>query len=335
MKVFYDPLQKTHILSHEIIAGKRYRHHEKRARIGNILKHLVASKKFEFCVPSTLPMAAVLAVHDSRYIEFLESTQMLSSDEVIWPYTFPCDRRLPVREPVTVFTAGYYCFDVGTPIMGDTFKAAIAAASGAYAAAEHLRQTGEVCYALARPPGHHAAGALFGGYCYLNNAAIAAKYLSQFGKVLVIDFDYHHGNGTQSIFYESSQVFYFSIHGDPTIEYPYFAGFANEQGLGEGLGFNLNYPLEPLTPPDQFLSRFQHGIEKILKDFSPSYVVCSCGFDAAEGDPLGHFGLAPDHFMKLGEVIRKLERPTVLVQEGGYLVDRLGLNVYAFLSAFF
>jgi len=145
MKVFYDPVQKTHVLSHEIIAGKRFRHHERRARIDIIRRHLKANGRFQFVIPEPVPMEAVLAVHDEAYIRFLESSQMLSKEEVIWPYVFPCDRRVPVYEPVTVFTAGYYCFDVGTPIMSDTWQAAIAAASGAFAAAQHLKKTGDVC----------------------------------------------------------------------------------------------------------------------------------------------------------------------------------------------
>jgi acetoin utilization deacetylase AcuC-like enzyme len=334
MKVFYHPIQKTHVLSHEIIAGKRYRHHEKKARLENILKHLRAAKRFEVCEPSPIPIEAVLAVHDAGYIRFLESSQMLSKDEVIWPYTFPNDIRLGVREPVTVFTAGYYCFDVGTPIMSDTYVAAMAAASGAYAAALHVKQKGEACYALARPPGHHAASALFGGYCYINNAAIAAKYLSQFGRVLVIDFDFHHGNGTQSIFYDSKEIYYFSIHGDPSIQYPYFSGFVEERGVGEGLGFNLNCPLEAMAGPNEYLDEFQRCLSEVLSSFAPNYLVCSCGFDVAEGDPLGHFSLKPEDFQKIGQIIKSIDKPTVLIQEGGYLVDRLGVNVHAFLSAF-
>ncbi|MEI8025851.1 MAG: histone deacetylase family protein [Pseudomonadota bacterium] len=334
MKVFYNPVQKTHILTHEIIAGKRYRHHEKKARLENILKHLRAAKRFDVCVPDTLPIEAVLAVHDEGYIRFLESSQMLSKEEVIWPYTFPNDRRLSIREPVTVFTAGYYCFDVGTPIMSDTYIAAMASASGAFAAAKHVLETGEACYALARPPGHHAASALFGGYCYINNAAIAAKFLSQEGRVLVIDFDFHHGNGTQSIFYDSNEVFYYSIHGDPSIEYPYFSGFAEEKGIGEGLGFNLNIPIEPMVGAAEYLGEFKEGLNQILKRFDPKYIVCSCGFDVAEGDPLGHFALTPEHFYELGTTIKSLGKPVTLIQEGGYLVDRLGVNVHAFLSAF-
>jgi acetoin utilization deacetylase AcuC-like enzyme len=334
MKVFYDPVQKAHVLSHEIIAGKRFRHHERRARIDIIRRHLRAHGQFEFVVPEPLPMEAVLAVHDEAYIRFLESSQMLSKDEVIWPYVFPCDRRVPIYEPVTVFTAGYYCFDVGTPIMSDTWQAAIAAASGAYAAAQHLKKTGEVCYALARPPGHHAASALFGGYCYLNNAAIAAQYLSQYGKILLIDFDYHHGNGTQSIFYDNCEVYYLSLHGNPAIEYPYFTGYEHEIGIDDGEGFNLNCPLEPHCGPEEYFSAFKRSLEAALKRVNPKYIVCSCGFDVADKDPLGHFGLQPENFHELGRHIRSLNKPTLLVQEGGYLVERLGLNVEAFLTAF-
>ena len=334
MKVFYDPVQKTHVLSHEIIAGKRFRHHERRARIDMIRKQLRENGNFQFVVPEPLPLDAVLAVHDEPYVRFLESSQMLSKDEIIWPYVFPCDRRVPVYEPVTVFTAGYYCFDVGTPIMSDTWQAAIAAASGAYSAAKHLKKTGETCYALARPPGHHAAASLFGGYCYLNNAAIAARYLAQYGQVLIIDFDYHHGNGTQSIFYDDPGVFYLSIHGNPAIEYPYFTGFEQETGIDDGVGYTLNCPLEPHCNSQEYFDAFQSSLERAIKKMNPDYVVCSCGFDVAQDDPLGHFNISPEQFQNLGNIIRSLKKPTLLVQEGGYLVERLGINVEAFLTSF-
>ena len=224
---------------------------------------------------------------------------------------------------------------MGTPIMGDTWFAATAAASGAYAAAQHLRKTGELSYALARPPGHHASANKFGGYCYLNNAAIAARYLSHYGKVLILDFDFHHGNGTQSIFYDSCDVFYLSIHGDPSIEYPYFTGFENETGIDDGVGYNLNVPLDLHCGPDAYFPALEAALSKVYKTMEPDYVVVSSGFDIADNDPLGHFGLRPEDFTHLGKLIQGLGKKTIVVQEGGYLVDMLGVNVESFLRAFF
>jgi acetoin utilization deacetylase AcuC-like enzyme len=334
MKIFYDPLQKNHILTHEIISGKRLRHHEKRARIEVILRNLKNKTGFELSAPKQVPKEALYAVHDEGYIKFLENSSNLGKDEVIWPYVFPCDVRLPVLEPVTALTAGAYCFDVGTPIMADTWSAALAAASGAYSAAQHTKTTGETCYALARPPGHHASADKFGGYCYLNHAAIAARYLSQYGKVLIIDFDFHHGNGTQSIFYDSADVFYLSFHANPLHEYPYFTGHAFEKGIDDGVGFNLNVPLERNTGSQTYLDTFRRTTDAVVMEMEPSFLVISCGFDIAEGDPLGHFGLSPQDFQALGTHIKRFNKPTTLVQEGGYFIEKLGENVESFLSAF-
>jgi acetoin utilization deacetylase AcuC-like enzyme len=334
MKVFYDPIQKNHVLTHEIISGKRFRHHEKRSRIDVIVRALRGNPAFEFEVPPTVPNEALAAVHDESYLRFLESSPIAAQDEIIWPYVFPIDPRLAVREPVNVLSAGYFCFDVGTPIMRDTWTAATAAAAGAYAAARHVRRTGETAYALARPPGHHASQNKFGGYCYLNNAAIAARYLSQYGKVLIVDFDFHHGNGTQSIFYDSCDVMYCSLHADPTHEYPYFTGYADEIGLDDGVGFNLNFPLPKGCGPAVYFNTFHAALDKAFARQTPDFVVISAGFDIAADDPLGHFGLSFDDFFKLGEIVVGLKKKTVIVQEGGYLVENLGRNVESFLNAF-
>lgn len=334
MKVFYDPVQKNHVPTHEIIAGRRFRHHEKRTRIVTILKKLRGHGGFTLQIPDRIPIEAILAVHDEGYVKFLEQSQFLPPGGEILPYVFPCDSRLPIHEPVTNLTAGHYCFDVGTPIMAHTWHAAIAAASGAFRAAQHVKKTGETAYALARPPGHHAAAKMFGGYCYLNNAAIAARYLSQYGKVLLFDFDFHHGNGTQSIFYDSCEVFYLSTHADPRIEYPYFSGFDCEIGIDDGVGYNLNIPLTPKCSSQKYFEALEKGLNSALKIMAPDFVVISAGFDIADNDPLGHFRLSFDDFNKLGKIIKSLNKKTVLIQEGGYLVENLGLNVESFLNAF-
>jgi acetoin utilization deacetylase AcuC-like enzyme len=187
---------------------------------------------------------------------------------------------------------------------------------------------------LARPPGHHASQNKFGGYCYLNNAAIAAKYLSQFGKVLLVDFDFHHGNGTQSIFYDSSDVFYLSLHANPAEEYPYFTGYADERGVGAGEGFNLNIPLEKYCGMSVYHDALRAGLDRALSRTKPEYLVISAGFDIANHDPLGHFGISFDDFHVLGQEFRDLGKKTLIIQEGGYLVENLGRNVEAFLTAF-
>jgi acetoin utilization deacetylase AcuC-like enzyme len=218
--------------------------------------------------------------------------------------------------------------------MNNTWNAAVASASAAYSAALHTKKTGEATYALCRPPGHHASKNMFGGYCYLNNAAIIAKYLSKSGSVMIVDFDYHHGNGTQSIFYDSSEVFYFSIHAHPLVGYPYFTGFETEIGIDDGVSYNLNVPLMPLSSPNEYFKALLNGINKAFKAMEPDYLILSAGFDIEAGDPIGHFNISIADFQKLGREFRKLNKKTIILQEGGYLVSELGVNVESFLNGF-
>lgn len=332
MKIFYSPIQKKHLIKYEIQYGKRHSYNDKTSRIDSILKNLRKWGNIEFISPETVPSHALLAVHDEDYLKFLEDSQNLNKDEIICPYMFPCDDRIQRRDPIIPKRAGYYCFDAGTSLMQETWRAAIGSASSAYAAAIHTRITGEVCYALCRPPGHHASKNMFGGYCYLNNAAIAAKYLSKSGSVMIVDFDYHHGNGTQSIFYDSSEVFYFSIHAHPAVEYPYFTGFEEEIGIDDGVNFNLNVPLQPMSSSSEFFKSLFSGLEKAFKTMEPDYIVLSAGFDIEENDPIGHFNMNVQDFERLGKEFKKLNKKFVVLQEGGYLVSELGVNVASFLK---
>jgi acetoin utilization deacetylase AcuC-like enzyme len=188
-----------------------------------------------------------------------------------------------------------------------------------------------VVYSLCRPPGHHAGYKAMGGYCYFNNAAIAAHYLSEHGSVALLDIDFHHGNGTQSIFYNRSDVLYVSIHADPHVKFPYSSGFEDERGAGEGLGFNKNYPL-PLGTRD---ARYSTVLLKVLgdiRDFNPDFLVVSAGFDTYEKDPIGGFKLTIPFYKTIGREIAKLRLPTLIIQEGGYAANALGKMVYTFLG---
>lgn len=334
MKVFYNSIQKKHVIKKEIYYGKAHPYNDKSSRVDSILKALKASGSYKIVAPETVPYDAILAVHDDDYLKFLQSSQNLKNDEVISPYVFPCDNRLPVYEPFIPKRAGYYCFDAGTSLMNNTWGAALASASAAYSAAKYMQQTGEAAYALCRPPGHHASRDMFGGYCYLNNAAIAASYLENFGKVMIIDFDYHHGNGTQSIYYSSSDVFYMSIHAHPSVEYPYFTGYAEEIGIDDGVNYNLNVPLMPFASPQEFFYALLKGIEKAFQVMEPSFLVLSAGFDIEANDPIGHFNMGLEEFKRLGQELRAIHKKTVIVQEGGYLVSELGQNVESFLQGF-
>ncbi len=334
-KVFYSSIQKKHSIKKEIYYGKAHPYNDKITRIDSILKCLKASGEYEIISPEILPSHVLLSVHDEDYLQFLESSQNLNNDEIICPYVFPSDNRIAFHEPTIPKRAGYYCFDAGTSLMHNTWSAALASASAAYSAAVHTKNTGEITYALCRPPGHHATKNMFGGYCYLNNAAIAAKYLVKSGSVMIIDFDYHHGNGTQSIFYDSSEVFYFSIHAHPSIEYPYFSGFEEEIGIDDGVNYNMNIPLMPFASPSEYFKALFNSLNSAFKIMDPDYIVLSAGFDIEENDPIGHFNINAADFERLGKEFRNLNKKFVVVQEGGYLVSDLGTNVESFLRGIF
>jgi acetoin utilization deacetylase AcuC-like enzyme len=223
--------------------------------------------------------------------------------------------------------------DTTTPLIFDIYQIAKRAVESALTGAEKLLKGSQIVYALVRPPGHHAESRLFGGYCYFNNNAIAANYLSKHGKVAILDIDYHHGNGTQEIFYSRSDVFTLSIHGDPDFEYPFFAGFTDEEGEGEGFGYNYNVPLPRNVDGARYIHELIPLCEKI-RIFSPKFLVVALGLDTAKGDPTGTWLLVSEDFEKIGEQIGLLKIPTLVVQEGGYLINHLGENALRFFRGF-
>ena len=230
---------------------------------------------------------------------------------------------------------GLYSFDAGTPLTAGTWQAARSGADCALSAAAHIAHGGRAAFALSRPPGHHAGADFFGGYCFLNNAALAAQYLRDSGleRVAVLDVDYHHGNGTQAIFYERSDVFFTSIHGDPRTEYPFFLGHADERGQGVGLGFNLNLPLSRGSDYARWSEALELALEAIA-GYGAQALVVSLGVDTFAGDPISGFALQSQDYLRMGERIARAGLPTVLVFEGGYAVDAVGVNVANVLHAF-
>jgi len=226
---------------------------------------------------------------------------------------------------------GHHCTDNLTPILPHTWDAAYAAAQVALSAAEALDRA-PLVYALTRPPGHHAYRDLYGGYCYLNNAAIAAQWLAERGKrPAILDLDYHHGNGTQAIFYERADVFFCSLHADPADEYPYYAGYADEMGQGEGEGATLNVTL-PADTDDAAYRRALDWALAAVDAAAPDALIVSLGFDTLAGDPHGGLRLSPDVFRPIGRSLAGLGRPILLVQEGGYLVGALRPALLALLE---
>ena len=227
---------------------------------------------------------------------------------------------------------GWFCFDTATPLVAGSFAAAVAAADAALTAADLVAAGAPAAYALCRPPGHHAGPGYYGGFCLLNNAAIAARWLARRGRVAVVDIDFHHGNGTQDMFWADPEVLYVSLHGDPAGHYPHFTGTADEIGGGPGRGATRNLPLPDGTGDDAYLDALAEAMA-VVADFGPATVVVSAGFDTFEGDPIGAFAVTTDGFRRIGAALAAAGRPTlVLVQEGGYAVDALGANAVALLE---
>jgi acetoin utilization deacetylase AcuC-like enzyme len=276
-----------------------------------------------------------LAIHTPRLIAFLQTAharfaELHGRPRPAVPDSFAV-RGVTQAEPPSIWgQLGYYCADTLTPILAGTWTAAYWSAQTALSAAAAVAEGAPLAYALTRPPGHHAYADLIGGYCYLNNAAIAAAWLAAQGRrVAVLDTDYHHGNGTQAIFYDRDDVLVVSLHADPAVEFPYFCGHAAERGAGAGLGFNFNIPLPAGTAEPDYLAALERALDAIGR-FDPAVVVVSHGFDTIQGDPEGGFALSPDSFSRIGQRVRDLHRPVLVVQEGGYLLESLGEAMIAF-----
>jgi acetoin utilization deacetylase AcuC-like enzyme len=230
---------------------------------------------------------------------------------------------------------GRFSFDSGSPLTSGTWQAACQGAFCALDAADAVAGGAPAAFALSRPPGHHAGADFFGGYCFLNNAALAAQALRERGlaRVAILDIDYHHGNGTQAIFYDRADVFFASIHGDPHTEYPFFLGYLDERGAGAGEGFNLNLPLPRGTGFPRWREALHLALQRIAA-FRPDALVVSLGLDTYEGDPISGFQLASADFLTVGDDLARTGLPTVFVFEGGYAVDALGVNAVNVLEGF-
>lgn len=243
--------------------------------------------------------------------------------------------KVPVRrKPQSIWgQLGQYAFDTASPIFEHTWYAAYWSAQVAISAAALVHAKGSsIAYALCRPPGHHAGPNFFGGHCYLNNAAVAAQWLVQQGqRVAVLDLDYHHGNGTQAIYYGRSDVLFCSIHADPLYEYPYYWGFADEFGEGSGKGYNYNFPLPRHADSAVYMAALEEAIHRI-RFYVPDILIVSLGTNIVAGDPLGSFQIRTNTLTHVGQAIAALRLPVVVVQEGGYNLDTLGENVTTFFK---
>jgi acetoin utilization deacetylase AcuC-like enzyme/GNAT superfamily N-acetyltransferase len=337
-KAKVEPLRRTGEQIPLVINDRHDIHHvkdrgyvEAPVRIASILREVEQAAPFVRMPPKVFAEQHIRAVHAGGFVDFLrKACAQVPPGKSVYPYVFPI--RNPQRPPKDVpLRAGYYCIDTFTPLNANAWLAARRAVDCTLTAAERVLEGARVAYALVRPPGHHAERRAFGGFCYFNNAAVAAHYLSRYGRVAVLDIDYHHGNGTQDIFWGRDDVLTVSIHGHPSFAYPYFSGFREETGEGRGEGFNLNLPLAENADAETYRSTLATALNRVRR-FRPAYLVLSLGFDTAAGDPTGSWRNRPADFRRIGETIGAQGYPTVVVQEGGYRTRTLGSNARSFFS---
>jgi acetoin utilization deacetylase AcuC-like enzyme len=348
MLIFHNPDHHLHAGRQEMHRGRLIDCHETPARLDHVMAELQRRPVGELRVPGEADLALVRRLHDPGYLDFLATAwdQWLALDPAnaaldvlpsVWPVR---GMRTDVHPADFSALVGRYAFDAGSPITAGTWAAARAGAACAIDAARAvLAGSGDsrprAAMALTRPPGHHAGADFFGGYCFLNNAALAAQALREEGsaRVAVLDIDYHHGNGTQSLFYERADVLTVSVHGDPHTEYPFYLGFADENGQGAGEGCNLNLPLPVGTGFADWHAAVQHGLQAIHR-FGADALVVSLGVDTFEGDPISRFTLQSADYLHTGRTLAGAGLPTVFVMEGGYAVAEVGVNVVNVLQGF-
>lgn len=340
MKVIQSPLHIGHSGGVEFNEGQIVPCHERPSRAEFILK-AVEDAGLPVLDAEPYGLDPVLRVHDEAFVAFLRDAWRLWQEAgrtgSVLPFTFAGRSMRRDRPPRDIDgLLGYYCFAAETPIVEGTFDAALGAVDCALTGAALIAGGRErAAYALCRPPGHHAAHSVYGGYCYLNNAAVAAQWLRDHGmeRVAVLDVDYHHGNGTQDIFYERADVQFVSLHADPLLDFPYYLGHADETGAGAGEGFTVNLPLPWGTDWEGYAHTLGLALDRV-RAFQPDAVVVSLGVDTYVGDPISRFTLTTDRYAEMGAMIEGLDLPTLFVQEGGYAVEAIGDNVVATLEGF-
>jgi acetoin utilization deacetylase AcuC-like enzyme len=343
MKTYFNSLHATHAGKHEMYRGTLVPCFEVPARADLVVAEFRRRALGSVLDPAPFDDGTLLRIHTPRYLRFLQTAwqDWLALDPQnatrdVLPSVWPGADGRSDREPDN-FSArlGLYCFDAGTPLTAGTWLAARSGADCALSAAAAVVEGERAAFALTRPPGHHAGAGYFGGYCFINNAALAAQHLRDQGldRVAVLDVDYHHGNGTQSIFYARADVFFVSIHGDPRTEYPFYLGHADERGAGAGLGANLNLPLARGADYATWSQALDEALRAIAAHGAQALVL-SLGVDTFAQDPISGFALTSEDYLRMGERIARAGLPTVIVFEGGYAVDAVGVNVANVLQAF-
>ena len=340
MKTVYSP---DHILRNaktELAGGQLVTPFECHQRADYVVAAIKSQQLGQIVPPTQWPRQYVESIHDPGYLTFLDTVWQRwvnagNQGEAIpnvWPSRSMPSQRIPRHIEGQL---GYYSLAGETSISEGTAEAAWVSANVALSAAELLNRDENSAFALCRPPGHHASNDQYGGYCFINNAAIAAQKLRYDGaqKVAILDVDFHHGNGTQNIFYQRDDVLFCSIHGDPMVAFPYFLGFADETGEGPGKGLNLNIPLPRGTPYSIWRVALCRAITKIL-GYGADAIVVSLGVDTFENDPISFFKLKSDDFIDMGKTIASMGLPTLFIMEGGYAVEEIGTNTVNVLKGF-
>ena len=343
MITFHNHLHTLHQGKLEMFRGELVPCFEVPARVEHVLAEIERRGLWPVRQPTSFDDSALHAIHTPRYLDFLAHAwdEWVALDPAnaardalpsLWPVRSFRSDVLPAN-----FTArmGLFSFDAGTPLMAGTWAAARSGADCALSAAQQVADGARAAFALTRPPGHHAGADFFGGYCFLNNAALAAQHLRDRGaaRVAVLDIDYHHGNGTQAIFYARPDVLFTSIHGDPNTEYPFYLGYADERGEGAGLGCNQNLPLPRGTGFSVWRAALAQALQGIAR-FGADALVVSLGLDTFDGDPVAGFKLQSDDYLRVGADIAAAGLPTVFVFEGGYAVAEVGVNAVNVLAGF-
>ena len=343
MITFFNRLHALHQGKMEMFRGQLVPCFEVPARVDHVLAQIGQRKLGPVQDPAFLDVAALAGIHAPVYLDFLEhawdnwvALDPTNSARDALPSVWPNHGlRSDVSPANFAARMGRFAFDTGSPLTSGTWVAAREGAACAVSAAQAVANGARAALALSRPPGHHAGADFYGGYCFLNNAALAAQALRDRGlqRVAILDVDYHHGNGTQAIFYGRSDVLFASIHGDPHTEYPFYLGYADETGSGAALGFNLNLPLPRGTGFATWREALAHALKRI-DQFDAQALVVSLGLDTFEGDPISGFTLRSDDFFSVGDDIANAGLPTVFIFEGGYAVAELGVNAVNVLEGF-
>ena len=342
MITFHNPLHHLHAPVHEFYRGERVPCFEKPARADYVESRLT-ERGHPLLAPDQDSSTVLARIHAPRYLQFLQTAwaQWLALDPAnaqvqpfpsVWPVR---TLRSDIEPDNFVARLGLYSMDNGTPLAAGSWQAAKAGADAAASAAARVAAGARAAFCCTRPPGHHAGPDFMGGYCLLNNAAVAAQWLRDQGaaRVAVLDVDYHHGNGTQAIFYDRADVLFVSIHGDPRTEYPFYLGHADETGAGEGAGCNLNLPLPAGSSAATWFSALEAACARVARHRADALVV-SLGLDTFAGDPISTFQLQAADFTCLGQRLRRLGLPVIFVLEGGYAAAALGENAVCVLEGF-